>query len=28
VTDSYTFSPVDAPEAVAQAIDRFVRELA
>lgn len=28
VTDAYTFSPVDAPEAVAQAIDRFVRELA
>ncbi|MCE2646667.1 MAG: alpha/beta hydrolase [Burkholderiaceae bacterium] len=27
VTDAYTFSPVDAPEAVAQAIDRFVREL-
>ena len=28
VTDAYTFSPVDAPEAVAQATDRFVRELA
>lgn len=27
VTDAYTFSPLDAPEAVAQAIDRFVREL-
>ena len=27
VTDAYTFSPVDAPEAVAEAIDRFVREL-
>jgi pimeloyl-ACP methyl ester carboxylesterase len=27
VTDAYTFSPVDAPQAVAQAIDRFVREL-
>jgi pimeloyl-ACP methyl ester carboxylesterase len=27
VTDAYTFSPVDAPEAVAQAFDRFVREL-
>ena len=27
VTDAFTFSPVDAPEAVAQAIDRFVREL-
>jgi pimeloyl-ACP methyl ester carboxylesterase len=27
VTDAYTFSPMDAPEAVALAIDRFVREL-
>lgn len=27
VTDAYTFSPLGAPEAVAQAIDRFVREL-
>jgi pimeloyl-ACP methyl ester carboxylesterase len=27
VPDAYTFSPIDAPEAVALAIDRLVRDL-